>query len=446
MKAAVYLRQSLDRDGRGVAVERQRQDCLAICEARGWEPHEYVDNSISASTGKTRPAYERMMTAIAEGTIQAVVCWDLDRLHRRPIELEHFIALADKQQIELATATGDVDLSTDNGRLFARIKGSVARAEVERKSARQRRAGLQRAEDGKPWGSHRPFGFEADKATHDVIEAAVIRAMYDDLIAGTSQHEIARQLNERGIRTTMGGEWKQTTVRAVLKNPRNAGLRAYKGEVIGTASWEPVVTEETFRVAQQYMTRAVGSGGPRKYLLVGVAKCGICGAGMVTAYIPGRIRTYACTTGKHVARKADALEELVTETVLRRLEAVPLSRLTIDHAAPKFSELSKETDTLRRRLDSLAVEFADGDLTASQLKAATERLQERIASLESKMSRHGSADVLAPLAGASGIRENWAALDIARQRSIIDLLVNIEVHQVKNRRNPEPEAVRIEWK
>jgi len=77
------------------------------------------------------------------------VAWHLDRLHRQPIELEHFMALADEKRIALATVAGDVDLSTDNGRLIARITGAVARSEVERKSARQKRAAQQRAEQGR---------------------------------------------------------------------------------------------------------------------------------------------------------------------------------------------------------------------------------------------------------------------------------------------------------
>ena len=53
-------------------------------------------------------------------------------------------AVASEHGIGIVHATGDVDLATDNGRLFARIKGAVARSEVERKSARQRAAGEQR--------------------------------------------------------------------------------------------------------------------------------------------------------------------------------------------------------------------------------------------------------------------------------------------------------------
>jgi site-specific DNA recombinase len=79
-----------------------------------------------------------MLQDIRDGKVGPVVTWHLESLHRQSIGLEHFMALADEHRIALATVTGDVDLSTDNGRLIARITGAVARAEVECKSARQK--------------------------------------------------------------------------------------------------------------------------------------------------------------------------------------------------------------------------------------------------------------------------------------------------------------------
>src|SRR3954467_9448471 len=99
VRAAVYLRQSLDRDGSGLAVARQREDCLKLCADRGWDHVEYVDNDISASTAKARPAYIRMLADIAAGRLDGVVAWDLDRPHRRPVELEHFIDLPDRHRL-----------------------------------------------------------------------------------------------------------------------------------------------------------------------------------------------------------------------------------------------------------------------------------------------------------------------------------------------------------
>ena len=92
MRAGVYVRISSDPDQARAGVERQRQDCVAHCEGRGWEVvGVYEDNDISAYSGKARPAYRRLLEDLKAGTIDAVVAWHPDRLHRSPRELEEFI-------------------------------------------------------------------------------------------------------------------------------------------------------------------------------------------------------------------------------------------------------------------------------------------------------------------------------------------------------------------
>src|SRR5829696_6144503 len=213
MRAGVYLQQSKDQHGTGLAVARQREDCLKLCTERGWTPVEYADNDISAYSGRHRPAYQQMLADINAGHLDAVVAWDLDRLHRRPIELEHFIDLADRHRLALATVSGDTDLSTDSGRLFARVKGAVARSEGERKSVRQKRAALQAAELGKPHLGPRPFGYERDGITIRDGEAEALGAAYRNLLAGGTLTRISRELTSAGFMTPQGKPFSHKAVR-----------------------------------------------------------------------------------------------------------------------------------------------------------------------------------------------------------------------------------------
>ena len=147
-KAAVYLRISLDASGDGLAIERQREDCMKIIESRGWTLAGVYEDTKSASADRVRPGYTALIDSFRQGNFEALICWDLDRLTRKPRELEDWIDWASGGSLALVTANGEADLSTDAGRLFARIKASVARSEVERKGARQRRA--QRRPEAQP--------------------------------------------------------------------------------------------------------------------------------------------------------------------------------------------------------------------------------------------------------------------------------------------------------
>jgi site-specific DNA recombinase len=130
----------------------------------------------------------------------AVVVYHADRLHRHPRELEDFIDPCQRTTTKLATVSGDVDLSTHEGQLIARIQGAVARKESDDKSRRIRRKHEELAAAGKvSGGGSRPFGYEADKLTVRPEEAEMIRECARRALAGDSLRSICLDLNDRGV-------------------------------------------------------------------------------------------------------------------------------------------------------------------------------------------------------------------------------------------------------
>src|SRR5437016_3845839 len=99
---AIYARISQDRhDGQG--VDRQRELCRVLAHERRWTVgEEFIDNSISASrySKRQRPRYVDLLTAIREGRVTRVLCFKIDRLYRRPRELEDLIDLAEAGKVE----------------------------------------------------------------------------------------------------------------------------------------------------------------------------------------------------------------------------------------------------------------------------------------------------------------------------------------------------------
>jgi DNA invertase Pin-like site-specific DNA recombinase len=468
MRAAVYLRQSKDTNGTGLAVARQREDCLKLCTERGWTPCEYIDNDVSASTGRKRPAYELMLTDIAAGNLDAVVAWDLDRLHRRPIELEHFMELADRHRLALATVSGDTDLSTDNGRLFARIKGAVAKAEVERKSARQKRQGLQAAQLGVPRKGPRPFGYEPDAVTIRESEARALRQAYTALLAGSSLLSISRELEKAGFKASSGKPYNHATLRTMLRNPRYAGLRGYttKGtdgrqttEIIGQAQWPGIVDEDTYRAACAILAdkgrRTNHVGAARIWLLSGLALCGRCDDGTtVRINYRGRpnadgkdVAVYRCRTYSHLSRAADWCDWRVTERVLARLSRDDARELLIDDDREDLAALRAEESTARLRLDQLAEEYGNSDMTLREWQLAREPLKARLADIEARMAHVDRAPILTDLVSAQDVRKVWQGIGLDRQRAVIDLLYTVTLMPRPAGNAPPPlDSVRMEAK
>lgn len=98
--AAIYARISSDVEGSGLGVTRQLEDCRKLAESLGWSvAEEYVDNDLSAYSGKVRPGYERMLADLRDGERDAVIVYHVDRLTRRPIELEQFLEALDAAKV-----------------------------------------------------------------------------------------------------------------------------------------------------------------------------------------------------------------------------------------------------------------------------------------------------------------------------------------------------------
>ena len=230
--------------------------------------------------------------------------------------------------MRIATVTGDLDLTTDAGRLVGRILASVARGEVERKGARQKRAQQQAAQQGRPAGGRRAFGYAADGITVDKAEAKEIRAAYQTLLAGGSLKSIARRWNGAGALTTMGNGWTHSTVRRTLLNPRYAGRRSYRGEVVGAATWPAIVDDDTFDAASALLAlpeRRTTASTARKYLLPAIALCWVCGSDIATGRTRHHKRVYVCSAAKHISRTAEPVDQLVEAVVIEGCHGPMLS-------------------------------------------------------------------------------------------------------------------------
>ena len=454
----MYLRISQDRTDERAGVTRQSEDCLKRAKERGWDVVDTLtDNDISAKGSKKRPGFEAMLTTIESGNVGVVVAWALDRLQRNRRDELRLYELCQRKNVVLAFVKGpELDFSTAAGRLVADQLGSVARFEIEQKSERQQRAQLQTAQAGKRSGGRRPFGYDADGVTVRPDEAAAVAAAYDAVLYGASLREIARTWNSQGFTTGQKrfkegheGEpslWRPDSVRVVLKNPRNIGKRAYKGEIVSDkAVWPGIVAEDRFQAVVAMLSNRVRPVPNRgKQLLSGLALCGVCGA---TVHAGGSskpgVLSYRCSASTgHVARRGDPVEEYVEATAVAILSRPGASVLVRDKSHPDREALDNEATGLRERLDVLAADFADGSLTASQLRTATGRMRARLAEIETAMADAGRLDVLGPLLSAADVRAAWDALGVSRKRTALDILMTIVIHPPgRGVRNFDPASV-----
>ena len=481
----MYLRISDDRTGEQLGVARQREDCEKLCADKGWTPVEYMDNDVSASTGKRRPEYEHMLDDIRAGRIGGVVCWDLDRLHRRPIELESFMALADEKRLALASVSGEIDLSDPQGRLVARLKGAVAAHETEHKKARQRRAAKQKAQSGRPQWKY-AFGYRDGKPDPEI--APLVAQIYRLMASGGSHKDACKVLNdagayrelvrrpkqcscetacscERGVEIEYR-EWAEPSMSAFLRKPRNAGLRSHTDtetgvtEIVGKGTWEPLVDEALWRSVQDILQRnAAGRRPYRKHLLSGgVLGCGGCGyhlSGQQTG--TGQLK-YHCTKCFGISVIGEETDKLVLKMIggrLAKTDAADLLRAD-EHDTAEAEANRQKITTLNSRLAELGVERAQGLLSAVQVKAASDEIERQLAGIETERRDRDKARIFDGIrVGTPEAVEDIRKLTPDRLRAVIGVLADITVLPIGKGKGStrkgqfgrvfEPDRVRFTW-
>ncbi|MBF6336024.1 recombinase family protein [Nocardia abscessus] len=463
VKAVIYVRISKDREGAGLGVERQRDECTELAERLGWTvAGVYEDNDISAYAGKKRPGYDAMCKALEEGEANAVIAWHVDRLHRRPIELEAFIDLCDRHQLEVRTVkAGAFDLSTASGKMIARMLGAASRHEVEHGIERQKAAKLQAARDGKYRGGRRSFGWEPDGMHLRPSEAKAISKGARDALSGVSLNQIAREWNESGLRTSLGGKlFVGREVKKILLRPRNAGISLHEGKDIANGQWEPIFDRDTLTALQVLLkdpTRTRKDAFERKWMGSNVYFCGKCASERVIIWASARrgsntAPTYRCNAHAHLGRIAEPLDEYVTDLVVERLSRNDArirlgSDQKIDIDALKASETAIEA-----RLNELVTMFNNDEITGSQLKTGTAQKKAELEAVRQQIATARKKSILANLVLADeGIREAFEACSADVKGKIVDTLMTVTILPAPKGRRPggkyfDPDYVQIEWK
>jgi DNA invertase Pin-like site-specific DNA recombinase len=118
----IDTRLSRDETGAQTATARQEESCRLFARLRGWDVGEvFEDVDVSAYRNVRRPAYERMLEAVASKAIDGVLVWKIDRLVRRPAEFERAWAVTEEAGASLASVNDPIDTSTDIGLAIVRI-------------------------------------------------------------------------------------------------------------------------------------------------------------------------------------------------------------------------------------------------------------------------------------------------------------------------------------
>ncbi|WP_234386265.1 recombinase family protein [Streptomyces lydicus] len=280
-----------------------------------------------------RPEFRQLLADLADGVIDGVIFYDLDRLVRQPRDLEDLIDIVEYVKRPVTGATGGrMNLINDSDRHMARMMCVMALKSSEDTARRVARQHLSAAQNGLAQGRIAYGWVRKGERKGQLVphEADVVVRIFQDFMSGESAYSIARAFNAEGIKPPAARTWSSTMIAKMLRNPRYAGMVSYAGNhrvqaamagdgwslvlfddegrpLLGT--WEPIVTPKLWSQVQFEWQRRrqkagikpgeSGSAPVNKYLLSGILRCHKCHRGLVGHSYKQRrsgkiIRNYMC--------------------------------------------------------------------------------------------------------------------------------------------------------
>lgn len=217
MDFIAYYRVSTDKQGaQGLGMDAQREAVTRFIGQRGEIVGEYTE--VESGRKNNRPQLAAALDECKARRATLVIA-KLDRLARNV----HFISGLMESKVDFQA----VDMP-DANRLTIHVLAAVAEHEREMISQRTKAALAQAKTRGTKLGNPRAAeSIAGARAAREFPKppAKVLKLITDQRAAGASLREIARELNQLGIKTPRGYQWYACTVRDQIKiackNPEN---------------------------------------------------------------------------------------------------------------------------------------------------------------------------------------------------------------------------------
>jgi site-specific DNA recombinase len=409
MKTSAYLRVSTDEQAeKGNSLSEQEERLKAYCKAMGWDdPIFYIDDGYSAGDLR-RPHLTRLLEDIKVQKYDIVLTTKTDRLCRKLLDILTVVDYLDKYDCKFVSSSEGFDTATPSGRMVLQLLGTFAEFERERIRERVRDNMISLAKNTDRIISRPCFGYDVidGQLTINIEESLIVKKMADMTLEGLGALQIAKHLNEQGIKSKEGNQWHDKVVRQFLKRETLIGEFVYnrtykKGTRILTRpeeEWirikkhhEPILNEKDFYEVQRILESRKTAGSHVKndtYLLSGLIWCAHCGSKMNGKHTKGKNTEYYRYVCDGYQKKGichyhfvhrEELEGRIQDEIKQVISA-STSKLHLVTTKPKIETSEKEL--IQSKLDKLdgkiqkQIEAYEEDLiSAADLKKASERIE-----------------------------------------------------------------------
>jgi site-specific DNA recombinase len=407
------------------SLQAQEQICKTYIGMREADPasserwmhaETYSDPGYSGGT-LDRPALGRLLDQVEAGQVDTILVYKIDRLSRSIHQFYRIWEILVRHNVDLVSATQDLNTSTSQGKLMLNMLLSFGQFEREQISERTRDKVAAARKRGRWTGGMPILGYDIDprggRLAVNGTEAAMVREIFKLYETMPSLTRVVEELGRRGWRrktwtlrsglVRKGAAFDKPGLLHLLRNPLYCGKVPHRGTlypgehsaIIDETAWAQVQAKLSGNGSAGYQGERSNSDA----LLKGLLHCAHCGCAMTPTYTTRgnrRFRYYVCQTrlkkGAHACPTGRVAAHQIEQRVIEQIRSIgrdpELVAETVRQARVQLDELVTrlrvEEKTLRRGLRGKRVSLsqlqAKGRETVD-LQAA----QERIAAIEIRL-------------------------------------------------------------
>jgi len=307
IKYFIYARKSSESEDRQVqSIDDQVNRLKKLANDLNLDIKKTYTEAKSAKKPDNRPIFDEMIQRIENGEAEGILCWQINRLSRNPIDSGKLSWLLQRGILKSIQTIDRQYLPEDNVLLFS-VESGVANQYILDLSKNTKRGMLSKLEKGWQTGVA-PLGYLNDKENKIIITDPerfnLVRKMWDLMLTGnyTPPKILDMANNEWGFRTrkfkrigscplSRSGIYKIFTSLFYAGIIENNGVQ-YEGK------HEKMITLEEYDRVQMLLGR---EGKPRpkthEFAFTGSIRCGVCGC------------LYTAETKKKIIKKTGEIKE-----------------------------------------------------------------------------------------------------------------------------------------
>ncbi len=322
----LYARKSSESEDRQVqSIDDQVNRIKQLASDLNLDIKKIYTEAKSAKKPNNRPLFEEIIQRIENGEADGILCWQINRLSRNPIDSGKISWLLQQGTLKSIQTIDRQYLPDDNVLLFNVESGMANQYILDLRKNVKRGTESKLQKGWKP--NLAPLGYLNDKAEKTIIKDPerfnLIRKMWDLILTGnyTPPKILDIANNEWGFRTRTfkkkgygGNPLSRSSIYKIFRSIFYAGIIEYYGTQY-EGKHEPMITLEEYDRVQMLLGRK-GRPRPQKheFAFTGVIRCGECGC------------LYTAETKKKFIKSTGEIKEYTYYHCTRRKKSVNCSQ------------------------------------------------------------------------------------------------------------------------